>query len=44
VDFWVLAKAHQTAAIRDEAAAYEQSVIGHFDNALLPLDSSGDAK
>ena len=35
VDFWVLPEARHTAAIRDEAVAYERRVIAHFDNALL---------
>jgi alpha/beta superfamily hydrolase len=39
VDFWVLPQARHTAAIRDEAVAYEQRVIGHFDNALRPVHS-----
>jgi hypothetical protein len=39
VDFWRLPAARHTAAIRDEAVAYERRVIGHFDNALLPVGS-----
>ena len=39
VDFWVLPDAYHTAAIRDEAVAYERRVIRHFDNALLPVGS-----
>jgi hypothetical protein len=35
VDFWVLPQARHTAAIRDEAVAYERRVIRHFDGALL---------
>jgi uncharacterized protein len=35
VDLWVLPEARHTAAIRDEAVAYERRVIGHFDEALL---------
>jgi len=35
VDFWVLPEARHTAAIRDEAAAYERRVLAHFDQALL---------
>ena len=35
VDLWVLPDAGHTAAIRDEADAYERRVVGHFDAALL---------
>ena len=35
VELWELPEANHTAAIRDEAAAYEQRVIAHFDEALL---------
>jgi dienelactone hydrolase len=35
VDLWVLPEAHHTAAIHDEAAAYERRVIGFFNDALL---------
>ena len=35
VELWELPDANHTAAIRDEAAAYEQRVIAHFDEALL---------
>jgi uncharacterized protein len=42
VDTWVLPKAGHTTAIRDEAAAYEQRVIAHFNNALLPAGRGAD--
>jgi uncharacterized protein len=35
VELWTLPEAGHTAAIRDEAAAYERRVVGHFDQALL---------
>lgn len=35
VDLWGLPDAGHTAAIRDEADAYERRVVGHFDAALL---------
>lgn len=35
VELWVLPGAGHTTAIRDEAAAYERRVVGHFDDALL---------
>lgn len=35
VELWSLPDAAHTAAIRDEAAAYERRVVGHFDAALL---------
>ncbi|HYO40914.1 MAG TPA: CocE/NonD family hydrolase [Nocardioidaceae bacterium] len=41
VDLWVLPEAHHTAAIRDQAVAYERRVIGHFDTALLGSENGG---
>jgi uncharacterized protein len=35
VELWTLPDSGHTAAIRDEADAYERRVVGHFDAALL---------
>lgn len=35
VDLWTLPQARHTRAIHDQAAAYEQRVVAHFDRSLL---------
>jgi hypothetical protein len=35
VELWTLPRARHTKAIHDQAEAYEQRIIGHFNRSLL---------